>query len=155
MEKEFLQYTESLALRELGFDEECLGVWICKIKELHIGLDSLPYNNKNSKLKKVFEGDSNFISAPTYSQAFRWFRDKYDLNSLVVFDKYICEIDDKELENPYFTYYYSINELWSEGKDYGKFTRGFINVASNRDMLSYEEAELDCLKKLIEIVKEK
>ena len=153
MEKEFIKYTEAIALKELGFDEPCLGYHagdiLCTGQPQEIHLD------KDGNYKKTKTDSYPIIAAPTYSQAFRWFREKYDLNSLVVFDKYICEIDDKELENPYFTYYYSINELWSEGKDYGKFTRGFINVASNRDMLSYEEAELECIKKLIEIVKQK
>jgi hypothetical protein len=130
MEKEFIPYTEALALKELGFDEPCMA-------------------------SKDMNNDEGLIQLPLYQQAFRWFRDKYDLNPLVAFDKYICEIDDEELENPYFTYYYSINELWAEGKDYDKFTRGFINVASNRNMLSHEEAELACLGKLIEIVEQK
>lgn len=145
MEKEFVPYAQALELKELGFDEPCFGFY-SKI----YGLMMVKTSGSSSLYK-----DAGECLSPTYLAAFRWFREKYDLNSLVVFDKYICEIDDEELENPYFTYYYSINELWSEGKDYGKFTRGFINVASNRDMLSYEEAELECLKKLIEIVKNK
>jgi len=145
MEKEFIPYTEALSLKELGFDEPCFGFH----SKIH-GLMMVKTSGSSSLYK-----DAGECLAPTFSQAFRWFRDKYDLNPLVAFDKYICEIDDEELENPYFTYYYSINELWAEGKDYDKFTRGFINVASNRDMLSHEEAELECLKKLIEIVESK
>ena len=136
MEKEFAPYKQALDLVLLGYTE---------YSELY----------KDDKEELFDMRTPNDAPCILWQQAFRWFREKYDLNSLVVFDKYICEIDDKELENPYFTYYYSINELWSEGKDYGKFTRGFINVANNRDMLSYEEAELSCLKKLIEIVKQK
>jgi hypothetical protein len=157
MEKEFIPYEQALALKELGFDEPCFGTYLSSFQSdwkvyeliLEMGITEEFEDNRNVYLLE------EACSAPTFSQAFRWFREKYDLNSLVVFDKYICEIDDEELENPYFTYYYSINELWSEGKDYGKFTRGFINVASNRDMLSYEESELACLIKLIEIVKNK
>jgi hypothetical protein len=147
MEKEFLDYPEALELKELGFNEPCWCYFMGDVFNSSMFLKDYEY------LDTMPQKYTTYTLAPLYQQAFRWFRDKYDLNSLVVFDKYICEIDDKELENPYFTYYYSINELWSEGKDYSKFTRGFINVASNRDMLSYEEAELACLEKLIEIVK--
>ena len=145
MEKEFLQYTESLALRELGFDEDCLGVWICKIKELHIGLDSLPYNNKNSKLKKVFEGDSNFISAPTYSQAFRWFEDNHQLYPAVVTD-----------QTSYPKYAFEIASFFGNPKDLTEKEWGWNEMVLSRSLYRTKtEAELECLKKLIEIVKEK
>jgi hypothetical protein len=130
MEKEFVPYDLALRMKQLGFDESCMA-------------------------SRDMSNTEGLIQVPTYSQAFRWFREKYDLHSLVCFDKQIDEIDDEELENPYFTYYYSINELWTKGKDYNKFTRGFVNIASNRDILSHEEAELDCLEKLIEIVEQK
>jgi hypothetical protein len=142
LQKDFVPYNFALRMKALGFDEPCFG--------FHSPIHDLMICNTKSVNKVAGE-----CLAPTFSQAFRWFREKYDLNPLVAFDKYICEIDDEELENPYFTYYYSINELWAEGKDYDKFTRGFINVASNRDMLSHEEAELACLEKLIEIVEQK
>jgi hypothetical protein len=139
MENEFIPYELALRMKALGFDEPCFGYFLSD----RMFIDA-----------KITRQTGDAISSPTWQSAFRWFREKYNLNFLVAFDKYICEIDDEELENPYFTYYYSINELWAEGKDYDKFTRGFINVASNRDMLSHEEAELACLEKLIEIVGE-
>ena len=152
MEKEFVPYEIALRMKALGFNEPCLA-WFSDRNIRVVGTNGctvshLPFNSS-------FKDDDEFVSAPTFSQAFRWFREKYDLHSLVCFDKQIDEIDDEELENPYFTYYYSINELWTKGKDYNKFTRGFVNIASNRDILSHEEAELDCLEKLIEIVEQK
>jgi hypothetical protein len=66
MEKEFIPYTEALALKELGFDEPCFA-W---------------YGSEN-----IFEISGNYknsthtigycVSAPLYQQAFRWFREKY------------------------------------------------------------------------------
>lgn len=65
--------------------------------------------------------------APLYQQAFRWFREKYEYNS------YISEAKKS-------TYRFIIN----------KFDEKYYNS----DILKlYEQAELECLKKLIEIVK--
>ena len=112
--KDFTLYPEALELKQLGFDEPCLGVYFNPTKELFIG-------------KKVnqFTKDIRTL-APTYSQAFRWFRDKYGLCIV------IKPIDDKKLD-----------------LGYNLLKNGLIMSAH----LTYEEAELACLKKLIEIVK--
>ena len=65
-------------------------------------------------------------NAPLYQQAFRWFRDKHGLCIV------IKPIDDKKLD-----------------LGYNLLKNGLIMSAH----LTYEEAELACLKKLIEIVK--
>ena len=67
--------------------------------------------------------------APTFSQAFRWFGKKYKMTSSV--RSYFAE-----------AYFYEI---------YESFTCEIVSDIYN----SYEEAELACLRKLIEIVKEK
>ena len=134
MKEEFVTYNQALALKELGFDEPCLGVWICKIKELHIGLDSLPYNNKNSKLKKVFEGGSNFISSPLKQQVFRWFRDKHNLWFRPDYYDEMREYD----------YQGSIHQL---GRHSSLITLGNCKTV--------EELEAKCIDELIEMVKNK
>ena len=68
----------------------------------------------------------DLVAALTYSQAFRWFREQYGL-CLV-----IKPIDDKKLD-----------------LGYNLLKNGLIISAH----LTYETAELTCLKKLIEIVK--
>jgi hypothetical protein len=70
--------------------------------------------------------------APLYQQAFRWFREKYKFNHSIIFHKHPFGTDD---------YQYLI--LLDEDE--------FVETGFN----TYEEAELVCLKKLIEIVKEK
>ena len=61
MEKEFVNYTEALALKELGFDEDCLGIYYIQT-----------WNNN----KPVLELDLSIeytcitINAPLYQQAF-------------------------------------------------------------------------------------
>ena len=116
MEKEFLQYTEALALKELGFDEPC----ICG------------YSKSNEKLeiysRFLVTKDSFTVDAPTFSQAFRWFREKHGL--VIV----IKPIADKRLELGY--------NLTKNGLIMGAYT-------------TYEKAELACLKNLIEISKNK
>jgi hypothetical protein len=57
----FVPYEQALALKELGFDEPCLG-WYSK--------DGTFYEGKMT----IHQG---LLSAPLYQQAFRWFREKY------------------------------------------------------------------------------
>jgi len=73
-----------------------------------------------------------YVALPLYSQSFRWFREKYNL--------YVC-IERVE--------YIDSNEKGFQWYIFDKCS----NVGEK--LMSYEEAELKCLKKLIEIVKEK
>jgi hypothetical protein len=133
MTKEFVPYTLALKLKELGFDEPCFSIW------------------KNDKLISVgghwgmnithsmfgFEGDMFALDecrAPTFSQAFRFFREKYKPEEL--------------------NFYIHLLNTYSTPKHYlhcYTIRRGVsvIEVAT-RD--TYEEAELACLDKLIELV---
>ena len=70
----------------------------------------------------------NEISTPLYQQAFRWFREKYGLCNFINF---------------------SGDGFCSGWEDLGNNEHGFENFKT------YEEAELACLRKLIEIVKTK
>jgi len=125
MEKDFIPYTEALVLKELGFDEPCFGYYNCERDFM------------------LVQGKLNFLTCevarPLYSQAFRWFRDKYKLFP----DFHKNELTDKyrynEIKNTE-TY-----EVLYDSMDY------YFNVEFD----TYEEAELACLKKLISIVKEK
>ena len=59
---DFVPYELALELKQLGFDEPCLGVYFNPTQELFIG-------------KKVNEYTKDVRTpASTYSQAFRWFR---------------------------------------------------------------------------------
>ena len=117
MNKEFVPYGLAVKLKELGFDEPCFGYYYSE--------DELIHNCHTNNYMQRFR-----YSAPTFSQAFRWFREKYNL-----------------LGTPqYFTggfYCYTINDM----KDSKESNRLFTEYET------YEEAELECLKKLIEIVK--
>jgi hypothetical protein len=130
LEKEFVEYNEALALKELGFDEFCFGYYRgTKLITLLDGIvndyDKL-YNGNNVELKNDI--NRPYVTAPTYSQAFRWFRDKHDLFGTPNFFNKFLIFDTKSKE---------------------------LIVESNTKYKSYEKAELECLKKLIEIIKNK
>ena len=78
----------------------------------------------------------SMLIAPLYQQAFRWFREKYQLVNYIEYyaewNFEIFRIDDK------------IAEVQDD-----------VNVDYTFKGGTYEEAELECLKKLIEILKEK
>lgn len=125
MRNEFVPYNIALAMKELGFDEPCLGVY------LEFGGFTL-----SSLLSQVeFKKKKNCL-APLYRQAFRWFRGKG-------FNFYI---DSHTLDGKgkYKDYFFNIDR---EGE--------YIVRINHRDgYATYEEAEFKCLEKLIEIVKE-
>jgi hypothetical protein len=123
MKKEFLPYNRSVKLKALGFDEPCLKFYATE--KLVLGLDT-DNGDTNSKLSQY---NTLFISAPTYSQAFRWFREKYDLHGAV------------RKRNGNGNIYFE--QIFDE------------DVLQNGPFDTYEEAELACLDKLIEIVETK
>jgi hypothetical protein len=115
MKKEFIPYEQALLLKKLRFNEPCVAIF-CTNKELNI----------DDGFYKQEEYHKNTVLAPTFSQAFRWFREKYDCHHTIQHNKKYVGIAYSSVVN------FSIDEF-----------------------NTYEEAELECLKKLIEIVKNK
>lgn len=60
MDKEFVTYEIALALKELGFDEECFNYY--------------GYDFQNDRLLISYQQDNSSIPAPLKQQVFRWFR---------------------------------------------------------------------------------
>ena len=121
MKKEFVPYELALELKDLGFDEPCF-----RFK-----------NNISNVFEQKIEGyDWNqvekFVSISTFSQAFRFFREKYSIESHI-------KSFYQQRENKGF--YFGIDDYIN--KDF-----------YSSPYYSYEEAELECLKKLIEIAKD-
>lgn len=137
MNKEFIPYEQALELKELGFDEPCF-----RYNYLDISLfECFIKNTKNKEsdsilLVKNSELPSSNYTLPLYQQAFRWFREKYQLYQAVYADK---RADDLTLL--YKVHVYKLDEELSE--------------YAYRWAKTYEEAEQACLDKLIELVKEK
>jgi hypothetical protein len=159
MNREFVPYELALALKGLGFDEPCLGYYTTG-NDVTLDKDGNKTNFvllsaklrgelvghgyvRNSLFKWLKENDktsgelytlSNSVTAPLYQQAFRWFREKYDKYGVVNIDL------SNNLEDKIFVY-------MIEDK------LGYI-IDRSEEYNTYEEAELACLEKLIEIVKE-
>jgi len=111
MEKEFVPYELALRMNQLGYKKE------------GVDEDCFAFYDEEEYLFTVREQDDideEWLIAPTFSQAFRWFRENHDLNYVIVKAE---------------SWFYTIN---------GCNTQEGFNT--------YEEAELACLKKLIEIV---
>jgi hypothetical protein len=123
---DFVPYELALELKQLGFDEPCFAFYD---ESLYFPNNENQYGTFcNQKL------DASSCSAPTYSQAFRWFRDKHNLR---------CQIN-------------YIGGLINETTWWDISVIGHYNTNPKEWEMKYqpyEEAELACLKKLIEIVK--
>jgi hypothetical protein len=124
-QQEFIPYEQALELKELGFDEACLSYYGVNQELIFTSIIS---QNTNSFW---LANPNTIISAPLYQQAFRWFREKHNL-------------------------LYTIEEVWEEDTEYYVVEITTHNrVDDFLQECTYEEAELACLKKLIEIVKNK
>ena len=123
-EKDFAPYEEALALKEIGFDEPCFGYWYTEqedCKKVDVQISTVD-----------FLGDEpDYILAPTFSQAFRWFDENTELMGFVV----------PSIKEGHFDWLIRID--WEE------------EIECDEAYSSRIEAELECLRKLIEIVKEK
>jgi hypothetical protein len=119
--KDITQHAEAFELKQLGFNEPCFKFYI-ETGEL------IPASY--SKEGTVYPSNSDLLpewtASPTYSQAFRFFREKYNCHHTIKF----------------------INE-----KYVGIAYSSVVNFSID-EFDTYEEAELACLKELIEIVKE-
>lgn len=132
MEKEFVPYAQALELKELGFDEPCFGFY-SKI----YGLMMVKTSGSSSLYK-----DAGECLSPTFSQAFRWFRDEHKLLHELVSvqeNSWLISIVDMNSKSVNGVYMKSVN----------------LDDIDENIPETYEEAELECLKKLIQIVKEK
>jgi hypothetical protein len=126
LESEFVPYEQALALKELGFDKPCFFSYELDYEYFNRAYYNHINHNSHPKL----------VSVPLYQQAFRWFREKYDLVCIITFD------DD--VKGKWF------GNLYGHYETHGKYDFGYTELFK-----TYEEAELECLKKLIEIVKRK
>lgn len=125
----FVPFELALALYNLGFNEPCLKYqWIDK---KHSEWMSHSIKQSIFCFQKEYQENKQIytISIPLYDQAFNWFRKNYNLLSHI------------EKGNNPENYYPVIDNASYRYKPESWFT-------------SYEEAQLDCLKKLIKIVNE-
>jgi hypothetical protein len=121
---DFVPYELALELKQLGFDEPCFAFYD---ESLYFPNNENQYGTFcNQKL------DASSCSAPTYSQAFRWFREKHNLIGGV---QYIGGLKPE-------TAWWDIYVIGHFNTDIGEMSMEYQ---------PFEEAELELLKKLIEI----
>jgi hypothetical protein len=124
MEKEFVPYELALRMKALGFDEPCLAIH--SNANPKTGLYTL--NKYRLKLIKQGSQKDKGVKAPLYQQAFRWFREKYDLGHM-------------------------INGIGHES--FIMNIAGVLHIFNAFEFKTYEEAELACLDKLLKIIENK
>ena len=124
MEKEFVPYDRALKLKQLGFDEPCFA-------RFNNDGDLLIAHTEKYIIDNGVDRSEFFILAPLFQQAFRWFREKYHI---IGEPKYKGGLTTKTSWYDYIIY---SNIDWEE---------------DNKQYKTYEEAEIACLDKLIEIV---
>lgn len=125
MDKEFILYEQALELKELGFDELCFGYYNYQNNIVYDVMKNSDYNYSRR----------DFISAPLYQQAFKFFRDKYNIDS------------EFYMNHEYGIKFYAYLLLELKGSVITHLS-GFSGRFE-----THEETQLECVKKLIEILK--
>jgi hypothetical protein len=139
MEAEFIPYEQALALKELGFESPYPIGGYQGGKVFYYEKGELYYDGRPMYSSDAHSGQ---ILAPLYQQAFKWFREKYNLRGFIGFRPNVKQFDCH------------IYDMSLSGKEYVK-QRTTEEYNKDPKVGTYEEAELECLRKLIEIVKNK
>ena len=128
--KNFIPYDLALELKELGFEEECFAFYGLSRDDYKTIRLNIFQNLKTDYLPDVHHLDVT-CDAPLYQQAFRFFREKYGLHYI------ICK------------------NIQMDGYGYREVILiPYMEENENTIFKTYEEAEVECLVKLIEIAKE-
>lgn len=114
MVKEFIPYDLAVAMKRIGFNEECLATFAGEEFDMAMQIPS----------------DDYFTAAPLFQQAFRWFRERKYLGEVLPIDSW---------------------GSWSYRVTLEDWMSPFFIAATGDEYTSYEEAQIKCLKKLIEI----
>lgn len=96
MKNQFINYEISLDLKELGFNEECLGYYICRNSSY--GIDDLLIT---SEYVDLLPFDSSSCKTPLWQQAIDWLRESHNIT-----------IDIAKIYNGTDNYHFAINLIW-------------------------------------------
>jgi hypothetical protein len=121
MEKEFVTYGLVIKLKQLGFDEPCMGVYYGDEDDIQFVLDVRETQYYAQK------GYKNGVLVPTFSQAFRWFRENY---------QWTIKVNQVTKNN----WSYTLENFPNDRTYYGEVYK------------SFEVAEIGCLEKLISFI---
>jgi len=142
MEKEFIPWDESLALKEFGFDEVCLYQYYLSDNNKNMleyyenGITNTELDDLTDKIDEENIEYGNELQGPSctavlYQQAFKWFDKNTDFRGFVV--------------------------TTTDGSSFGWATIDLFTKKKTVCEIGYssrQEAELECIRKLIEIGKE-
>lgn len=132
-EKDIVSFDQAIELATLGFDKQTLcgydiadrQLYLCQVDE-----DGIYMPQKD-------------LAAPTKSQVFRWFREKYNLHiDIYPFEKFESHESDKVVGYTYFYLIYNPTDCYAN-KDEERLGHS-----------TYEEAENACISKLLELAKQ-
>ena len=126
----FVPYKIALELKNLGFDECCFAFYGLSRDDYKTIRLSIFQNLKTDYLPDVHHLDVT-CDAPLFHQTLRFFREKYMLSGEIYIFKNFWNFDIEDINNSIQLYTSDINSY-----------------------STYEKAEHECLKKLIEIAKE-
>lgn len=129
LEENFLPYKESLELKKLGFDFPCFAYYVGKDEELYYIYKDLIHNTNFSLNSRVA------FRCPLYQQVFDWVREKHNINAWV--SCFQEEDDDLKIDGTYSYFIY-------KDKQY---------MADQVDFETNKEAQMECIKTLIKLLK--
>ena len=140
MTEYFIPYEQAIKLKQLGFPQNDYLSW-------YGGINKLTYDQEYNE-----EDFRDFCcAAPLYQQAFRWFREKHELECCLkmnydILNSRVMYLNGKEVSP----------RLIIGDKKWELMNRESVAYKMKPDYYektyTYEEAELACLNKLIEIV---
>ena len=112
MKQEFVPYELALKIKELGFDEPCFGFY---------------YDDGELQIKEGNHSPLGYLNSPTFSQAFRWFRENH---------QWTIKVNQVTKNN----WSYTLENFPNDRTYYGEVYK------------SFEVAEIGCLEKLISFI---
>jgi hypothetical protein len=135
LEKEFVSYELALRMKQLGFDKSCFAFYNGKHIDLGVWDWEYPAGEKRRDIGECPQ-------APTFSQAFDWFEDTFQLYPSIVIDR-----------TSYPKYAYEIANFFGNPKDLAEKEWGWNEMIFSPYLYrTKREARTECLEKLIEIV---
>jgi hypothetical protein len=146
LQKEFVPYELALRMKALGFDEPCFAFYQIEYNE---GIPVMVDDNDQYRISgfrtcKNSEIPAHYTTTPTWQSAFRWFREKYDWQHSIepTADQHRFEVG--------YNYW-----VWNSktGEEYHTMPKN--RPTGDWEYETYEEAEQDCLVKLIDIIENK
>lgn len=82
MENEFAHYELAVKLKKLGFNEPCI-MQRSVDDDLIFCVNLFGHPAYKTNIESQADSSREYIAVPTYSQSFKWFREKHDLNAFI------------------------------------------------------------------------